>query len=48
MTDENTCPAYSDGHQFAVFSVEPPKSECQNCGLIVDSLEGKYREENLV
>ncbi len=33
------CPDSSYVHQFAVYSIDPPKSECQNCGMIVDSLE---------
>ncbi len=30
-------------HQWAVYSVDPPRSECQNCGLTSPMFRGDYK-----
>lgn len=41
---QNKCPQHDGDHQWAVIRVDPPLSECQNCRLVVDSLEGDCKE----
>jgi len=38
------CPKYDGEHQWVVIRVDSPLSECGDCKLVVNSLEGNYEE----